>query len=105
MRTTVIAAALLTAIGSGAALAQGAPPGSPSWENTVLIVSPDGPVVQKRVTDRAMMDTMMRGATPMRPGTMVMVHNGKMYMIPDRKMSNGRMLSEAVMDLRFLHAP
>ena len=97
MRKIVIAAALLTALGGGAALAQGAPPGSPSWENTVLMVSPDGSVVQKRVTDRAMMDTMMRGATPMRPGTMVMVHGGKMYMIPDKKMSNGRMLSEEVM--------
>jgi hypothetical protein len=97
MRKTVIAATLLTTLGGGAALAQGAPPGSPSWENTVLMVSPEGSVVQKRVTDRAMMDTMMRGATPMRPGTMVMVHNGKMYMISDRKMSNGRMLSEEIM--------
>ena len=39
-------------------------------------------MVQKRVTDRAMMDTMMRGATPMRPGTMVLVHGGKMYVVP-----------------------
>ena len=29
------AAALLTALGSGAALAQGAPPGSPSWRTIV----------------------------------------------------------------------
>ena len=97
MRKTVIAATLLTALGGGAALAQGAPPGSPSWENTVLMVSPEGSVVQKRVTDRAMMDAMMRGATPTRPGTMVMVHGGKMYVIPDKKMSSGRMLSEEVM--------
>ncbi len=33
MKTIVIAAALLTAIGSGAALAQGAPPGSASWQS------------------------------------------------------------------------
>jgi hypothetical protein len=26
-----------------------------------------------------------------------MVHGGKMYMIPDKKMSSGRMLSEEVM--------
>jgi hypothetical protein len=34
MKKIAIAAALLTAIGSGAALAQGAPPGSPSWNNS-----------------------------------------------------------------------
>lgn len=43
------------------------------------------------------MDMEMRGAVPMRPGTMVMVQGGKMFMIPDKKMSNGRMLSEEVM--------
>jgi hypothetical protein len=48
MRKIVIAAALLTAIGSGAALAQGAPPGSSSWEDSVFMVSPSGSVVQKR---------------------------------------------------------
>jgi hypothetical protein len=49
------------------------------------------------MADKAMMDMMMRGATPLRPGTTVMMHGGKMYMIPDRKMSNGRMLSEEIM--------
>ncbi len=34
MKKIAIAAALLSAIGSGAALAQGAPPGSPSWNNS-----------------------------------------------------------------------
>jgi hypothetical protein len=34
MKKIAIAAALLTAIGGGAALAQGAPPGSPSWNNS-----------------------------------------------------------------------
>jgi len=34
MKKIAIAAVLLTAIGSGAALAQGAPPGSPSWNNS-----------------------------------------------------------------------
>ncbi len=45
MRKIVIAAALLTAIGSGAALAQGAPPGSSSWEDTVIMITPRGSVV------------------------------------------------------------
>jgi len=27
----------------------------------------------------------------------VMVHGGKMYTIPDRRMSNGRMLAEEIM--------
>jgi hypothetical protein len=97
MRKIAIAAALLTAIGSGAALAQGAAPSSSSWQDTVIMISPTGSVVQKKITGKAMMDMMMRGATAMRPGTMVMVHGGKMYMIPDRKMSNGRMLADEVM--------
>ncbi|HJS88258.1 MAG TPA: hypothetical protein VJ779_22635 [Acetobacteraceae bacterium] len=34
MKKIATAAALLLAIGSGAALAQGAPPGSPSWNDS-----------------------------------------------------------------------
>jgi len=97
MRETVIATALLTAIGSGVALAQGAAPGSSSWQDTVIMISPSGAVMQKKITDKAMMDMMMRGATPMRPGTMVMIHGDKIYMIPNRKMSNGRMLADEIM--------
>ena len=97
MRRIVVAAAFLAAIGSGAAWAQGGPPGSPSWEDTVIMASPSGSVTQRKITDKAMMDMVMRGATPLRPGTMVMVHGGKMYTIPDRRMSNGRMLAEEIM--------
>ncbi|HJS84554.1 MAG TPA: hypothetical protein VJ779_03770 [Acetobacteraceae bacterium] len=97
MRKTVLATALLTAIGGGVALAQGGPPGSPSWQDTVIMIAPNGSVMQKKITDKSMMDMMMRGATAMRPGTMVMIHGDKMYMIPNRKMANGKMLADEIM--------
>jgi hypothetical protein len=39
---TILAAALLTTIGAAAALAQGAPPGSPSWKTAAWYSGPSG---------------------------------------------------------------
>ena len=41
-----------------------------------------------------MMDMMVKEAAPMEAGTVMMMHNGKMYMMKDHKMPNGKMMSE-----------
>jgi hypothetical protein len=56
---TIAIAALLAAIGSGAALAQGAPPGSPAWKTT-------GASAQAQGVSGA-------GATAMNPGTRMVI--------------------------------
>lgn len=77
------------------AFAQGDLGGLPSYtDDLVTMTSPTGTVIQKRMTDRAMMDMMVKEAAPMEAGTVMMMHNGKMYMMKDHKMPNGKMMSE-----------
>jgi hypothetical protein len=76
---------------------------------TLLIVWPDGTAGTFEVSDAKTLDTAMTGATPMTDGTptppastraggvvMVLIEGGKAYSIPDRKMDNGKMMSENV---------
>ena len=88
-----LATALALTLLSGAALAQGEPPGSASWEDSVLMVGPNGQVTRHRLTDRAMMDAVMREAQPLDEHSMVVVHGGRMYVVHDHKMPSGRFLS------------
>ena len=44
-----------------------------------------------------MMAEMTKGAMPMTAGTMMMMHDGKMYMMPDKMMPNGKMMSDMAM--------
>ena len=88
-----IATALTLILLSGAALAQGEPPGSSSWEDSVTMIGPNGQVMHRKITDKAMMDTVMREAQPLDEHSMVVMHGGKMYVVRDRRMPSGRSLS------------
>ena len=88
-----LAAALTLILLSGAALAQGEPPGSSSWEDSVTMIGPNGQVMHRKITDKAMMDTVMREAQPLDEHSMVVMHGGKMYVVRDRRMPSGRFLS------------
>ena len=66
-------------------------------DSTFVLVTPGGKMMERKITDPAMAKMMMKDATPMTAGTMMMMHGGKMYMVPDQKMSDGRMLSEMMM--------
>ena len=88
-----IAAALTLILLSGVALAQGEPPGSSSWEDSVTMIGPNGQVMHRKITDKAMMDTVMREAQPLDEHSMVVMHGGKMYVVRDHKMPSGQFLS------------
>ncbi len=66
-------------------------------ENTMLMTTPSGEVVQMNITDPAMKDLMMKDAMPMTDHVMMMMHGGKMYMVHDKKMPDGKMLSDMMM--------
>jgi hypothetical protein len=40
---------------------------------------------------------MKQSATPVPTGVLLLRHDGKLYMVPDHRMSDGRMVSEMVM--------
>jgi len=45
-----------------------------------------------------MLDDMTKGLTPLADNAMVVMHNGKFYLVLDHKMPNGKMLSEMLHD-------
>jgi hypothetical protein len=79
------------------AFAQGGAEGTMFTNDTVLMVTPSGQIMRRQMTDAAMSEMMIKEATPMTAGTMIMMHGGKMYMLPDKKMSDGKMISEKMM--------
>jgi hypothetical protein len=63
-------------------------------EGTIVLTTPSGMVTQKKVTDAAMADTFMKEGTPLGAGVMIMMHGGKLYIMNDKKMPDGRMFSD-----------
>jgi hypothetical protein len=93
-KQAVVGLAMLGALAAPAIAAEG---GEGHWQLTdgmVITTLPNGAVVQKKVTDATTAATLMKEATPLAAGVMIMMHDGKVYMITDKKMPNGKMLSE-----------
>ena len=94
MLNNVIVAAVLMASFAPLAFAQGETPDPTFGENTMTFTKPDGSVARKTITDTAMAKMMTEGATPMMAGHVMMMHDGKMYSMPDHMMPNGKMMSD-----------
>ena len=90
----VASVALMGAL-AGPACAQGESAGITN--DTATFISPSGAVFNKKITDTAMQNRMMEHAMPMTAGVMMMMHGGKMYHVPDKKMPDGKMLSDMMM--------
>jgi len=65
-------------------------------EGTITIYMATGAVMQGETADKAMLDEITRDATVLDDHTMVVMHNGKLFLVKDHKMSNGKMVSEIV---------
>jgi hypothetical protein len=94
--------ACLAVIGTFATpvFAQGGAEGTMFTNDTVLIVTPSGQIMRRQMVDAAMSEMMIKDATPMTAGTMIMMHGGKMYMVSDKKMPDGKMISEKMMMMK-----
>ena len=93
LKQTIASLVVLGAFAGGALAADG----RDVRENTIVLTNPNGRMVEMQMTDKAMQEMMLKDAMPMTAGVMMMMHGGKMYMVSDRKMPNGKMLSEMVM--------
>ena len=96
-RRAIMGLALAGALAAPAIAAEG---GEGSWKLTdsmVILTMPNGAVTQKKVTDASTSAMLMKEAKPLAAGVMIMMHDGRVYMITDTKMANGKMLSEQAM--------
>ncbi len=51
---------------------------------------------QMMVSDAAMLDEIVKGAEVIDDHSMIVNHNGKMYIVKDHKLGNGRMISDVL---------
>ncbi len=66
-------------------------------EGTVTYYTATGGIVVKTIPDKAYLASLSKEFRAFPAGTLVMMHDGKMYVTEDKKMADGHMLSEGVM--------
>jgi hypothetical protein len=59
-----------------------------------MMVAPSGEVLEKQKADIAFLSMATKDVLPVPPGTMLVMHGGKLYVITDKKMADGHMMSE-----------
>ena len=64
--------------------------------STILMISPTGKVSSMKMTDKMMMDMAMKEGTPLTGNVMLLMTDGKLYLMQDKMMPNGKMLSEVI---------
>ena len=98
---TVLATA---ALAGGVTLAMAAPSFAdmgdhPLKQGEITVYSTSGAVTQMQVNDKAMLDEITKDATVLDDHTMVVMNNGKLYLVKDHKMANGKTVSEVIMHM------
>ena len=63
-------------------------------EGDLAVYARTGGVQLMRITDKAMLDEITRGAVPLDDHAMVVMNGGKFYLVNDHKMASGKMISE-----------
>ena len=78
----------------GAAFTQGESNFPPFPENGVVFITQNGTYTRKTLSNVTL---MQQSATAVPTGVLLLRHDGKLYMVPDHRMNDGRMVSEMVM--------
>ena len=66
-------------------------------DGTMMMVMPDGKMMNMPASDKTMSDMMMKDGKVMSGTHIMMMSGGKMYMMDDKKMSDGKMMSDHMM--------
>ena len=66
-------------------------------DNGAMMISPTGQMMMTESMDKSMMEMAMKSATEVEDGTIFFMSGGKLYMVEDMKMENGKMMSEGMM--------
>ncbi len=66
-------------------------------DGQAMTILPSGETMMMDKMDKPMMEMAMKNAKPVKAGTIFMMNDGKMMMMEDMKMENGKMMSEEMM--------
>ena len=65
--------------------------------NGAMMISPTGQMMMTESMDKSMIKMAMKSAAEVEDGTIFFMSGGKLYMVKDMKMENGKMMSEGMM--------
>jgi hypothetical protein len=94
LKTTFLALAAAFAL-AGPALAQGE--GMSLRDGQAFVIMADGRMMTRPVGDAAMLASMVQKGKPLAAGQIVVMSAGKLYIVDDAKMPNGKFMSEILM--------
>ena len=97
LKTTVALASLVLLVSSTSSQAQEV---MMMKDGTMMMMTPDGRMSRTAVPDKMLLDTILKEGKVVTASQLVMMHGGKVYMIEDQKMSDGKMMSEHMMTAR-----
>jgi len=98
LKTTVALASLVLLVSSTSSQAQEV---MMMKDGTMMMMmTPDGRMSRTAVPDKMLSDTILKEGKVVTASQLVMMHGGKVYMIEDQKMSDGKMMSEHMMTAR-----
>ena len=63
-------------------------------EGAVFGFMKSGETVQTKITNKAMLDEITHGAIQLDDHAMVVMHDGKLFLVNDHMMSNGKLISD-----------
>jgi hypothetical protein len=84
-----LASLMLLAAMSAPALAQGN-----FQDGATIFVAPNNQIMQKAAADRAFLMMATKDVTPVAAGTLLVMYDGKLYLVTDKKLPDGHMMSE-----------
>jgi len=97
LKTTVALASLVLLVSSTSSQAQEV---MMMKDGTMMMMTPDGRMSRTAVPDKMLSDTILKEGKVVTASQLVMMHGGKVYMIEDQKMSDGKMMSEHMITAR-----
>ena len=94
VKSTLLALAAACAL-SGPALAQGE--GMSLRDGQAFVIMADGRMMMRPVGDAAMLASMVQKGKQLNAGQIVVMSGGKLFIVDDSKMPNGKFMSEILM--------
>ncbi len=68
-------------------------------EGTITVYMKSGATAVMHVADKAALDSITKGAMQLDDHAMVVMHDGKLFLVTDHKMENGKMVSEFLQNM------
>jgi hypothetical protein len=96
--TRILSGAALAAALAMPAAAETSPVDESMPNGSMVIIWPDGTMAHVHILNSGMVASAMQQATQTTKPTILIVENGHAFLVPDRQMADGKMMSDSMSD-------